>query len=103
MAKQVRNFLAVIAGNGRLHELSDILSAYAELANDQAQVTNAEITSARPLDAGNRQLLEQQVASLAGGGQVQATYREDASLLGGRLCGSAPPSTMARFVRNWMH
>ena len=48
-------------------------------------VTEAEIVTARPLDDANRKLLEQQVAKLAGGQQVRATYTQDASLLGGAV------------------
>ena len=33
----------------------------------------------------NRKLLEEQVAKLAGGQQVRATYSEDATLLGGAV------------------
>ncbi len=82
MLPAVRNFVALITHHGRLHELNDILSAYHEIAYEAGDVTEAEIVSAHPLDAGNRALLEQQVAKLAGGQKVRATYSEDASLLG---------------------
>ncbi|HEY4357565.1 MAG TPA: ATP synthase F1 subunit delta [Acidobacteriaceae bacterium] len=85
MVGAVRNFIAVITQYGRLHELSEILAAYAAFADEELQIAEAEITTARPLDAQNRSLLERQVAQLAGGSQVRATYREDASLLGGAV------------------
>jgi F-type H+-transporting ATPase subunit delta len=84
MFQPVRNLLAVIIHHNRLHELSDILVAYHELADEATEITEAEIVSARPLDDDSRQLLERQVAVLAGH-QIRATYSEDASLLGGAV------------------
>lgn len=81
----VRNFIAVITHHGRLEEFSDIVSAYHVIADEDAQIAEAEIVTAFPLDAGNKALLEQQVSRLAGGARVQATYLEDKSLLGGAV------------------
>ena len=85
MSRETRNFLAVITHHQRLHELREILAAYTALADEATSVAEAEVVTARPLDDANRQLLEQQVAKLAGGQHVRATYREDASLLGGAV------------------
>ncbi len=82
MFPQVRNFLAVIIGHERLGELNDILLDYAGLADTQAGMVEAQITSAHDLDQDDRRELEAQVAKLAGG-QVRAIYLQDASLLGG--------------------
>ncbi len=82
MIPAVRNFVAVITHHGRLQDLGGILAAYHAIADEAANFTEAEITSAHPLDTANRQLLERQVAALAGT-QVRATYTQDASLLGG--------------------
>lgn len=81
---QVRNFLAVIMDHQRMNELSEILDEYHGLADEQAGLAEAEITTAHPLSGEDRAALEAQVAKLAGG-RVQATYREDASLLGGAV------------------
>lgn len=85
MYPAVRNFIAVIISHDRLKEFGDILSAFHLIAEADAHVLEAQITSAHPLDAGNKALLEEQVAKLAGGSRVQATYSEDASLLGGAV------------------
>jgi F-type H+-transporting ATPase subunit delta len=79
----VHNFLALVMHHMRLHELREMITAYSALADEESGVAEAEITTARPLDEDGRRLLEQQVAKLAGDQRVQATYREDASLLGG--------------------
>jgi F-type H+-transporting ATPase subunit delta len=85
MSKTVRNFIAVIAQHERLHELRSMVSAYATIADENASVAEAEIVSAKPLDAGNKQLLEAQIAKLTGLDKVHATYSEDEALLGGAV------------------
>jgi F-type H+-transporting ATPase subunit delta len=84
MLPQVRNFVAVITDHQRLHELREIVTDYAALADEHAGLTDAEITSARPLHETDRAELEQQVGKLAGS-RIRATYREDRSLLGGAI------------------
>ncbi|HMF65186.1 MAG TPA: ATP synthase F1 subunit delta [Edaphobacter sp.] len=84
MFPQVRNFLAVIMGHQRLHELDEILTEYHAVADEQSGLAEAEITSAHPLNDADRAELEEQVSTLAGG-RVRATYRQDATLLGGAV------------------
>jgi len=84
MFPQVRNFLAVIMGHQRLAELNEIIAEYHAVADEQSNLTEAEITSARPLNDQDRAELEAQVAKLAGG-SVRATYHQDATLLGGAV------------------
>ena len=85
LSKTARNFIAVITHHQRLNELRDILSSYAGLADEESNIAETEITTARPLDEANRKLLEQQVAKLVGGQRVRATYSEDPALLGGAV------------------
>jgi F-type H+-transporting ATPase subunit delta len=84
MFPQVRNFIAVIMHHQRLTDLNEILSEYHLVADEEAHVAEAEITSARPLNEQDRAELEAQVVKLAGG-RVRATYHEDATLLGGAV------------------
>jgi len=81
---QVRNFVAVILEHHRLSEFDEILTAYRELADDHAGAVEARITSSRPLHQDDRVVLEAQIAKLAGA-RVNASYAEDASLLGGAV------------------
>ena len=85
MSKVVRNFIALLARHERLHELREMTADFAMLADEESQIAEAEIVSARPLDTPNRELLEKQIAGLTGGRKVRATYSEDASLLGGAV------------------
>ncbi|MBN9616851.1 MAG: ATP synthase F1 subunit delta [Acidobacteriales bacterium 59-55] len=84
MLAQVRNFLAVIMDHQRLAELDEILAEYHTVADEQAGMAEAEITSAHLLNDEDRAELEAQVAKLAGG-RVRATYRQDPTLLGGAV------------------
>jgi F-type H+-transporting ATPase subunit delta len=84
MFPQVRNFLAVIMDHQRLSELDEILSEYHRVADEQSNLAEAEIISARPLNDQDRAELESQVAKLAGG-RVRATYHQDPTLLGGAV------------------
>jgi len=84
MIPQVRNFVAVIMDHQRLSELDEILAEYHEIADEQLGLAEAEITSAHPLNDQDRAELEAQVAKVAGG-RVRATYRQDATLLGGAV------------------
>ena len=84
MFPQVRNFLAVIMDHQRLDGLDEILTEYHAVADEQSNMAEAEITSARPLNQQDRVELESEVAKLAGG-RVRASYREDATLLGGAV------------------
>ena len=84
MIPQVRNFLAVIMDHQRLAELDEILAEYHEIADEQSGLAEAEITSAHPLNDEDRAELEAQVARVAGS-RVRATYRQDATLLGGAV------------------
>jgi F-type H+-transporting ATPase subunit delta len=85
LSRPIRNFIALVTHHQRLQALPDMITAYAGLADENSGIAEVEITTARPLDAENRRLLEQQVAKLAGEPRVQATYPEDPSLLGGAV------------------
>jgi F-type H+-transporting ATPase subunit delta len=84
MMPQVRNFVAVIMDHQRLSELKEILAEYHEIADEQSGLAEAEIISAHVLNDEDRAQLEAQVAKVAGT-RVRATYRQDATLLGGAV------------------
>ena len=83
LSRPVRNFIALVAHHQRLHELPEMVSAYARIADEESRVAEAEIVSAHPIDPDMRRLLEEQIGKLTGGRRVRATYSEDATLLGG--------------------
>ncbi|MDE1161388.1 MAG: ATP synthase F1 subunit delta [Acidobacteriaceae bacterium] len=85
LSSQVRNFIAVIANHDRIHEFADMVEAYHTLADQVAQVAEAEVVSAHPLDDNARRLIEQKIAEMTGDTRVKATYTQDASLIGGAV------------------
>jgi F-type H+-transporting ATPase subunit delta len=84
MSPQVRNFVAVVMDHGRLAEFNEMVAEFAAVSDEQAGLSEVEITSARALNDEDRVALEARIAKLAGG-RVRATYREDSTLLGGAV------------------
>jgi F-type H+-transporting ATPase subunit delta len=82
MSVQVRNFIAVLIQHDRMNVLDDVLAEYRKVINQRLGISEVHVTSARPLETDERHGIEQKVAALTGT-QVQATYHEDKSLLGG--------------------
>ena len=82
---KVRNFLAVLISHERLGALAEILEEYREEMNRRLSISNAEVVTARPLEDHERSELEGQVSVLAGHNKVNATFREDKSLIGGAI------------------
>jgi F-type H+-transporting ATPase subunit delta len=81
---KVRNLLAVLIGHERLGALAEIVEEYRLEMNRRLSISEAEVVTARPLEAQERKKLEGRVAELAGG-RVQATFREDKTLIGGAI------------------
>jgi F-type H+-transporting ATPase subunit delta len=84
LGREVRNFIAVLMRNGRLHAFNEVLAEYRREINARSGVADATVTSARRLDDAERREIEQQAATLAGR-QVRATFREDSTLVGGMI------------------
>lgn len=84
MPRQVRNFIALLTQNNRLRAINEVLADFRAVTDERSGVQEAEISSTRPLSDAERKRLAEPISKLAGG-QVRATYREDASLIGGVL------------------
>ena len=82
MAKQVRNFLAVLLQNDRIHAVESIVTEYRNQINLRLRISEAEITSVRELSAEEKLKIEAQAAGLAGV-EILPVYKQDPSLLGG--------------------
>lgn len=81
---KVRNFLAVLISHERLAALDEIVREYRLEMNRRFSIEDAEVITARPLGDQERATLQGQVAELAGT-RVNATFREDKSLIGGTI------------------
>jgi F-type H+-transporting ATPase subunit delta len=82
LAPQVRNLLAVLIHNDRIHAVREVVAEYHKELQRRLGVHQAEVTTARELDDADKSALLAHVAELAQG-QVEATFKLDASILGG--------------------
>lgn len=84
MARQTRNFIAVLTDHRRLPLFSDIVKQVEQELNDRLGFADADVSSARPIGDSEKRLLEAEITKLTGK-QVRARYHEDQSLLGGAI------------------
>lgn len=82
LAKQMRNFFAVVLQNNRIHALEPIAAEYRKEMNVRLHIREAVITSVRELDPEEKSEIEIRASKLAGV-QVRTVFKQDASLLGG--------------------
>ena len=78
----VKNFVKLLARNGRASALAGVVAAFAARAADHRGEVSAEAVSAAPLSADQEKSLRQQIEAKVGK-SVVLTTRTDASLLGG--------------------
>jgi F-type H+-transporting ATPase subunit delta len=84
LQKELRNLLAVLINNGRIGAVAEVAAAYRKLLQDQLGIRQAEITTAREMDAAERTELLASVGKLAGA-RVEASFKLDKSILGGTV------------------
>lgn len=84
LAKQTRNFLAVLIDQGRIGLLDEITALFKTELSDRMGFAEAQVTSARELSAEERSNLEAQVAK-ATGKTIRAKYARDPQVLGGAV------------------
>jgi F-type H+-transporting ATPase subunit delta len=84
MSQPVRNFVAVLIRNDRIAGLDDVVGEFRREINQRLNISEAKVVSARRLDGQERQELEKKIADLTGG-EVDAQYEEDSSLIGGAV------------------
>ncbi len=100
MFPQVRNFIAVIMDHHRLAELDEILAEYALVADADAGLAEADITSAHALNDADRAELEAQVPSWPAGGFARRITRTLRCWVGPWF-GSDRRCMTDRFGRSW--
>jgi F-type H+-transporting ATPase subunit delta len=81
---RVRNFIAVVTDHRRLPLFGEIVRQVEQELNERLGFADAQVTSARPLQDSEKQLLEAEIAKLTGK-RVRARYQQDPSLLGGAV------------------
>lgn len=84
MAQQTRNLIAVLIRNNRIGGLDEVVGEFRREINRRLGISEAKVISARPLEEQERRDLERQIGGLTGG-QVEAKFEEDSSLIGGAI------------------
>ena len=84
MQKELRNLIAVLISHNRIAHVAEVAEGYRRLLQEQMGIHPAEITTARELDAKEREALLAEVGKLAGG-RVEASFKLDAAILGGTV------------------
>jgi F-type H+-transporting ATPase subunit delta len=82
MLKQVRNFVALLLQNDRIHAVETITADYRNEINRRLHISEAQIVSVRELNSEEKSKIEAKASALAGL-EIRPTYKQDASLLGG--------------------
>lgn len=82
LSRELRNFVAVLISNRRIHAFAEIARGAIEHINERLGIADAEIVSVRDLGAEERHNLEQQVAK-ATGKRLRVRYALDQKLIGG--------------------
>jgi F-type H+-transporting ATPase subunit delta len=84
LRKELRNLLAVLIDNNRLGHVAEVAAAYKKLLQEQSGIRQAEIVTARELDAAEREALVAEVGKLAGA-RIDPSFKLDAAILGGTV------------------
>jgi F-type H+-transporting ATPase subunit delta len=84
LSAEVRNLVAVLIDHRRVHFLGPIIRQLEKELDARLGFAEADITSARELDATEKREFEAEVGKLTGK-KVRASYAQDASLLGGAV------------------
>jgi F-type H+-transporting ATPase subunit delta len=80
----LRNFMAVLVDHRRIGQIEEIAQQFRHELNRRLGIAEAQVSSARELNQGERELLQKQMAAITGK-VVQATYSRDPRLLGGAV------------------
>lgn len=84
MARELRNFVAVLIKNDRIAHVHAVMAAYRAELQERQGIRQAEIVTARELSDAERQELLAGVGQLAGA-RIQPTFKLDKSILGGTV------------------
>lgn len=84
ISRTVQNFFSYLIDQRRLINFGDIVSAYAELADEAAGLVTAEVVSASPLDDRRKDRLRRALSERTGQ-EVRLDITVDPSLIGGAI------------------
>jgi F-type H+-transporting ATPase subunit delta len=79
------NFLKLVASKRRLFAVSDMISAYLALADQDKGVSRASVTAAEPLSESQLATLKAALQEIAGGKSVDLAVKLDQAIIGGLI------------------
>jgi len=82
LSREVRNFVAVLISNHRIHAYREIVRSAIAHINERLGIADAEIVSVRELGSEEKHRLESQIAKVTGK-KLRVSYSLDQNLLGG--------------------
>ena len=82
LSQIIINFLMILIDKRRIHILGEILSEFCKISDEIIGVVRAEVSSAFPLDSGQKAELKKSLGNLTGK-QVQIDEEVDSTLIGG--------------------
>lgn len=84
LSREIRNFVAVLISNRRIHAFEEIAQQAVVQINDRLGIADAEVVSSRDLVAEERRNLESQVAKVTGK-ILRVRYSVDPKVMGGAM------------------
>lgn len=84
MQKELRNLLAVLIQNDRIGNVVDVAASYRSILQRQLGIRPAEISTARELNAEERNSLVGELSRVAGT-KIDPSFKLDSSILGGAV------------------
>jgi F-type H+-transporting ATPase subunit delta len=79
---KIRNFLYVVIDHRRVHEIPSMVEAFDVLLDEHLGFVRAEVSSAKPLNDGQKSALETQLTRMAGK-KAKLKYQTDPGLVAG--------------------
>jgi F-type H+-transporting ATPase subunit delta len=79
---QIRNFLYVVIDHRRVHEIPSIVEAFEVLLDEHLGFVRADVSSAKPLNDGQKGALEAQLSRMAGK-KAKLKFETDPALVAG--------------------
>lgn len=80
-----RNFMLLLIRRERVGLLPRILEVFQTMYNHEKGIVIADVVTAVPLDAAQKQRVQTQLAQITGGKQVELRLHEDPRILGGMV------------------
>jgi len=84
LSREVRNFVAIIISNRRIHDFRAIAQHAVQQINERLGLADAQIVSARELNAEEKRKLELRITKVTGK-TVRVNYLLDPKLMGGAI------------------